>query len=182
MLEKSEKILAACKQETSTNPLEIFMHISTMDFVAVHGPEHHVLIGASLITAYKNAGGNVNLDATLQKMAQEGERMPVAMCGLWANCGAAPSIGAALSILEKTGYLNPADQHMETTATALYKIGKLGTPRCCKRAGYISLLEAGKYLNQQGNVQLDVSMKECPFSAPTARCLQEACPFFPKEK
>jgi len=26
---------------------------------AMHGPEHHILVGSSLLTAYKNAGGEI---------------------------------------------------------------------------------------------------------------------------
>lgn len=27
----------------------------------MHGPEHHIMVGAALLTAYKNAGGDIDL-------------------------------------------------------------------------------------------------------------------------
>lgn len=66
----------------------------------MHGPEHHILDGASLLVAYKNAGGNIDIENALEKLMSEGLRMPGAMCGLWGICGAITSIGAALSIID----------------------------------------------------------------------------------
>lgn len=40
------------------------------------GPEHHMLVGASLLTAYKNAGGELELSSALAEMqarASKGE-------------------------------------------------------------------------------------------------------------
>ena len=34
----------------------------------MHGPEHHVMVGSALLTAYKNAGGDINLNAALVEM------------------------------------------------------------------------------------------------------------------
>ena len=35
--------------------------LSDASFCHMHGPEHHVMVGAALLTAYKNAGGAINL-------------------------------------------------------------------------------------------------------------------------
>lgn len=48
MEERGKKIIEACLQEKSTNPINIFYNIAQMDFVRMHGPEHHVLDGAAL--------------------------------------------------------------------------------------------------------------------------------------
>ena len=48
MEDKAKKIIEACLQEKSKNPMEIFNHIVHMDFIRIHGPEHHVLDGAAL--------------------------------------------------------------------------------------------------------------------------------------
>ena len=45
---KSKKIIQVCLQEKSTNPVKIFNTIAHMDFIRMHGPEHHVLDGAAL--------------------------------------------------------------------------------------------------------------------------------------
>ena len=102
LLERSERILAECEKISSTNPYEIFEMIAQKDFVRIHGPEHHILDGACILTAFHNAGGDITLSAALQKLMQEGLRMPGAACGLWGVCGAVTSIGAALAIIEGT--------------------------------------------------------------------------------
>jgi len=120
--ERARKILSACLQATSCDPLEIFDAIAQQGFVRIHGPEHHVLDGACLLTAFFNAGGQIDLAAALNKLMTEGIHMPGAICGLWGVRGAVTSIGAALAIIEKTGPLSLDDSwgsHMEYTAAAL---------------------------------------------------------------
>ena len=36
-----------------------------LPFCHMHGPEHHALVGAALLTAYKNAGGDLDLESAL---------------------------------------------------------------------------------------------------------------------
>ena len=105
--EKADLIVRDIKRETGTSPIRIFKNIAAKDYVAIHGPEHHILDGASLLVAYRNAGGNIDLDDALEKLNAEGLRMPGAMCGLWGVCGAITSIGAALAIIDGTGPLSP---------------------------------------------------------------------------
>ena len=104
--EKSELILNDIKKETGTNPIRIFKNMAQKEYISMHGPEHHILDGASLLVAYKNAGGDIELDAALEKLKEQGLKMPGAMCGLWGICGAITSIGAALSIIDQTGPLS----------------------------------------------------------------------------
>ncbi len=59
-----------------------------------------------MLVAFKNAGGEIDLDDALNKIMIEGLRMPGAMCGLWGVCGAVTSLGAALSIIDHTGPLS----------------------------------------------------------------------------
>ena len=61
MKERGRKILETCLREKSKNPIDIFNNIAQMDFIRTHGPEHHVLDGAALLTAFYNAGGNIDL-------------------------------------------------------------------------------------------------------------------------
>ena len=45
-------------------------------FCHMHGPEHHVMVGSALLTAYKNAGGDINLNAALVEMMNRGRSVP----------------------------------------------------------------------------------------------------------
>ena len=100
--EKAELIVKDIKKEQGTNPVVIFKQIAKKEYVSIHGPEHHILDGASLLVAYKNAGGEIDLEQALDRLMAEGLRMPGAMCGLWGICGAITSIGAALAIIDGT--------------------------------------------------------------------------------
>ena len=102
--EKAIKIIEDIKQEPGYNPVLIFKNMARKDYISIHGPEHHILDGASLLMAYYNAGGAIDIDAALDKLLQEGLRMPGAMCGLWGVCGAITSIGAALSIIDYSSF------------------------------------------------------------------------------
>ena len=139
MEERAKRIEEACLKEQSTNPIEIFNHIANNEFIRIHGPEHHVLDGASLLTAFYNAGGKIELTESLVELAKRGLQMPGATCGMWGVCGAVSSLGAALSIIDQTGPLTSDaswGKHMEFTSNALSSLAKVGGPRCCKRNAF----------------------------------------------
>ena len=60
-----DAIYKLCLDETSKNPIEIMEKMMAMPFCHMHGPEHHVMVGAALLTAYHNAGGNIVLPDAL---------------------------------------------------------------------------------------------------------------------
>lgn len=103
MEERVKQIMEMCLIEKSKNPIEIFNSIAHKDFVRIHGPEHHVLDGAALLTAFYNAGGKIDLPESLNELMRRGLQMPGATCGMWGVCGAVTSMGAALSIIDGTG-------------------------------------------------------------------------------
>ena len=183
--ERAKQIVEAIKNEKGTDPAEIFRHMARKDFVRMHGPEHHVLDGAAILTAYRNAGGAIDLEAALQSILQEGLRMPGAMCGLWGVCGAVTSIGAALSIIDGTGPLS-ADgtwgNHMQFTSAALSELGKVNGPRCCKRDAMISFKNGIEYVNEHYNVKLEYEQQEGEFSSENQQCIREKCPFYPNKE
>ena len=54
-----DSIFGVCLAETSKNPVEILNKMMNLPFCHMHGPEHHIMVGAALLTAYKNAGGDI---------------------------------------------------------------------------------------------------------------------------
>lgn len=180
--ERGKLIVAACLEQTSPSPYQVFRNIAQQDFVRMHGPEHHVLDGAALLTAYRNAGGDIDLPSALAELMSRGLQMPGAMCGRWGVCGAVASVGAALSILEQTGPLATDDSwgsHMQYTSCALEKLSRIGGPRCCKRDAYIALQTAVDYVHDRFGVSLQKDNISCEFHARNAQCLGTRCPYFP---
>ena len=185
MTEKSIKIIEACMLEHSKNPIEIFNNIAHKEFANIHGPEHHILDGACILTAFYNAGGKIDLHESLNELMKRGLQMPGATCGMWGVCGAVSSMGAALSVIDGTGPLSVDaswGKHMEFTSKALYSLSQTGGPRCCKRDAYLSFQKAIEHINENYGVLLESSSIECSFSAENAQCLSIKCPFFKKSK
>ena len=185
MEERAKKIVEVCLQEKSKNPIEIFNNIANKNFVRIHGPEHHVLDGASILTAFYNAGGKIELQESLNELVKRGLQMPGATCGMWGVCGAVSSMGAALSIIDGTGPLSTDDswgKHMEFTSSALYSLSQVGGPRCCKRDAYLSFQKAIDYVNANYDVELEKGKIECSFSEKNEQCIRERCPFFKNKK
>ena len=179
--EKAIKIIEDIKQEPGYNPVLIFKNMARKDYISIHGPEHHILDGASLLMAYYNAGGVIDIDAALDKLLQEGLRMPGAMCGLWGVCGAITSIGAALSIIDGTGPLSTDGtwgNHMSFTSDALNELGKINGPRCCKRDAMIAFKHGIEYVNSHYDVTLEYEDQTCEFKSQNQQCIKERCPFY----
>ena len=159
--EKAKLIIQDIKEETGINPVKIFKRMASKDYISMHGPEHHILDGACVLVAYNNAGGNINLDEGLERLMSEGLKMPGAMCGHWGICGAITSIGAVLSILDKTGPLSDDGtwgNHMAYTSDAIGELGKINGPRCCKRDAMIAFKHGIEYINNHYDVKLESTM------------------------
>ena len=179
--QKARLIIQDVRDERGINPVEIFYSIASKEYMSIHGPEHHILDGASILVAYKNAGGLINLDEALERLAYEGLRMPGAMCGLWGICGAITSIGAALAIIDGTGPLS-ADgswgRHMEYTSNAVGELGAINGPRCCKRDAMVAFKNAVDYINSHYDVKMEYTKPECTYSNKNMQCIKDRCPYY----
>lgn len=76
-----DSIIGLCLHEHSKNPIKIIDKMMAMPFCHMHGPEHHVMVGAALLTAYHNAGGKVELWKALPEMYHRGKEVPGGACG-----------------------------------------------------------------------------------------------------
>ena len=181
MEKRVKTIVEACLREKSCDPVDIFCRIAQSDAVRIHGPEHHVLDGAALLTAFYNADGSIDLPAALDEMVKRGLQMPGATCGLWGVCGAVSSMGAALSIIDGTGPLTTDGswgKHMEFTSDALRSLSQVGGPRCCKRDAFLSFQKAAAYLRENYGVPVVCESVRCIFSSRNEQCIKERCPFY----
>ncbi len=57
--------LGLCLEQVSRDPVVILERMMEQPFCHMHGPEHHIMVGAALLTAYKNAGGAIELQPAL---------------------------------------------------------------------------------------------------------------------
>lgn len=175
-----DQLLKLCLNETSKNPYEILEKLMAMDFCHMHGPEHHVLVGASLITAYHNAGGRVDLAKALGEMQARGKKVPGGICGLWGDCGSAVSSGIFVSIVTGATPLTEESWGLANrmTAQSLNVISEIGGPRCCKRNGYLAVTEGVKFAKERLGVEMELSDIRCTRSSKNNQCIGKRCPFF----
>ena len=175
-----DSIIALCLKETSKNPIEIIEKMMALPFCHMHGPEHHVMVGAGLLTAYKNAGGDIDLHSALIEMMNRGKKVPGGACGFWGACGAGISTGMFVSIISKSTPLSkePFALSHQMTAKSLGKIGEIGGPRCCKRDSFLSILAAIDFVKDQFGIEMEKEKAICHYSPQNNQCIGKRCPFF----
>mgnify|MGYP000761341252 CR=1 FL=1 len=169
-----------CRHTDSRDPVAIMKKIILSPYIYMHGPEHHVMVGAALLTAYHNAGGKVELWKALPEMYHRGKEVPGGACGFWGACGAGISTGMYLSIVTKSTPLAEKEWGLsnQMTARALQKIGEAGGPRCCKRDSYLSIIEAVRFTEEKLGVHMEIKEFSCTRSDRNNQCIQKACPFY----
>ena len=176
-----DHIIALCLRETSKNPLEIFDKLIDLPICHMHGPEHHIIVGASLLTAYHNAGGALDLPKALDLMQERGRQVPGGICGFWGSCGAAVSSGIFCSIVTGATPLSEESWRLcnGMTSRSLQSISAVGGPRCCKRNGYLAITEGIRFAAEHLGVQMGSSTITCRHTAQNNQCLGSKCPFNP---
>ena len=145
----------------------------------MHGPEHHVMVGAALLTAYHNAGGDIALSDALMEMLRRGKSVPGGACGFWGACGAGISTGMFVSIISGSTPLTdePFALSHKMTAAALGQIGEIGGPRCCKRDSFLSILTAIDFVKEHFGVAMQKPEVVCRYAAQNNQCIGKRCPF-----
>lgn len=174
-----DRIIALCMKSTSKNPVEIIQKMMALPFCHMHGPEHHVMVGAALLTAYRNAGGEVDLGRALAEMMNRGKSVPGGACGFWGACGAGISSGMFVSIISSSTPLTvePFALSHKMTAKSLSAIGEIGGPRCCKRDSYLSILSAIDFVEEHFDIRMERSETVCQHAARNNQCIGKRCPF-----
>ncbi|MCQ2288812.1 MAG: DUF5714 domain-containing protein [Muribaculaceae bacterium] len=178
-----DSIVALCLHESSCNPIEIVEKMMSLPSCHMHGPEHHVMVGAALITAYHNAGGAVDLERALTEMVRRGKQVPGGACGNWGACGAAVSTGMYMSIVTGSTPLATRAWSLSNlmTARALEQVASHGGPRCCKRDSYLSIMAAVHFTTQELGITMQLPEHiTCTRSRFNNQCLGSRCPFSPR--
>ena len=173
-------IASICLNSKCDDPIEILEIMMNMPFCHMHGPEHHTMVGSALLTAYKNAGGEIDLKSALDEMRNRGKQVPGGSCGFWGACGAGISAGIFVAIVSRSTPLSTEAWGLsnQMTAKALNAIGKNGGPRCCKRDSYLAIVEAVKFTREHLRINMQLSPIICTRSHLNNQCRQGKCPFY----
>ena len=188
-------IIEICITMTGANPVDILERLMKQPFCHMHGPEHHTMVGAALLTAYHNAGGRIggrmsgadsdengqgmSLRAALEEMMSRGHEVPGGACGFWGACGAGVSTGMFVSIVTGSTPLEEEAWGLanQMTGKALAAIGTIGGPRCCKRDSYLALEAAVEFCEEKFGVKMEWSRPICRRSTQNNQCIGVRCPF-----
>ena len=178
-----DSIFGLCLAETSADPVAIMGRMMELPFCHMHGPEHHVMVGAALLTAYKNAGGRLELEKALREINSRGRAVPGGACGFWGACGAGIGAGQFLAIATASTPLarEPWGLSNRMTARALDSIGRVGGPRCCKRDSWLAILAAVDFPRELLGVARERTVPGCHSSAGNRQCIGSRCPFSPSD-
>ena len=178
-----DQLVALCRREESRNPWTILEHLMAQPFCHMHGPEHHTMVGAALLTAYHNAGGALDLEQALPEMLRRGSQVPGGACGFWGACGAGISAGMYVSIATGATPLagEPWGLANRMTSQALARIGAVGGPRCCKRNAHLAIQAAVDFTRANLGVDLEGDAAPCTHFPENNQCLRDRCPFYPRE-
>lgn len=176
-----ETIMSYCRKSDSKNPIAMVQEMMDDPFIYMHGNEHHIMVGAALITAYHNAGGEVDLLPALEEMKERGGKYPGGSCGFWGCCGAAVSVGMFLSIVTETTPLSGKSWGLanQITGEALGRIGRLGGPRCCKRNSFTAISAGVEFVREKLGIAMELPEKiECHYYMDNQQCIRKRCPYF----
>lgn len=177
-----DHIMEVCKASGSKDPIGLAMEIMDDKSIFPNGPEHHTLVGAVLLTAYSNAGGDIHLDRALEELCKRSMQVPGGTCGFWGTCGAAVSAGQFWSIVSGSTPLaqDPWAETQRLTSRILGKLAEVGGPRCCKRTGFTAILEGARYADELHGVKMGLPGKVvCRYFDRNKECRKKDCPFFP---
>lgn len=181
LTKKYRLIREAVAEKGSSDPVEVVQSVMRQEFISMHGPEHHFLDGAAFLVAYKNSGGQIDLESCFNELEKRAASMPGAMCGYWGICGSVASVGAAMSIIRETGPLSTDryyKEHMEYASRVLETMSRIGGARCCKRNAFLALSIAAKFMRERYGMPMESGKINCNFSSRNAQCLGIRCPFY----
>ena len=79
-----DNVIAICLSSKSDNPVKVLEEMMSLPSCHMNGPEHHTMEGSALLTAYKNAGGEIDLLPALDEMQKRGKQGTIP-CGTERN-------------------------------------------------------------------------------------------------
>jgi hypothetical protein len=172
--------------EVSTDPMAISDKALSHPSFKFHGPEHHSLVPAAVLTAMKNRkisrpdGSPITTEVILEGI-RRGAKIPGGFCGYAGTCGACVGAGVTTALFIGSTPTKGPERTMahKATTTALY-LSQDGLRRCCKRATYYGLKAALDLLREEYDIDLGEppELKSCKYSAKSRDCEEESCPFY----
>jgi hypothetical protein len=181
-LPANEAIGHLCINSKATDPIELAVSLMKSPKVAMHGPEHHFLVPAVLLSSYYNFKNDSAAKEEKIKIAQKrAVNVLGGFCGFYGDCGAAVGTGIFISVITGANPLSREEWKLSNlmTAKSLFAIANAGGPRRCKRNSFLAIIEASNFLREHFSITLPVNKDiKCEFSPLNKECLKDNCPFY----
>jgi hypothetical protein len=180
-LSATEYIEKYCISAKMIDPIELAQTLMESPTIKMHGPEHHFLVPAVLLTSYYNYQKEYETKKAKLNIAKgRAEKVLGGFCGSHGNCGAGVGTGLFVSIITNTTPLSKEGWRLSNlmTAKSLFSIANRGGPRCCKRDSFLAIIEAVEFMKEHFGISLPIKEKiSCSFSHLNTECLHEHCRF-----
>lgn len=173
-----------CKETDETDPIKMAIQLMKSPGINMHGPEHHYLVPAVLLTSYYNIKGeSKNKIKKLMVAKKRASEVPGGICGFYGNCGAAVGTGIFISIIMEATPLTKESWGMANmmTGKSLISIARTGGPRCCKRNTFTAIKEASDFIYNNFEIKLydyENEIPLCGFKSKNKECIHKDCPYF----
>jgi hypothetical protein len=180
-LDAMDYIEKFCDASDDTDPIRMATTVMKNNAIKMHGPEHHFLVPAVMLSAYYNkTNGSKIKSSKIATARKRAEIVPGGFCGFYGNCGAGVGTGIFISLITDATPLSKKEWKLANlmTSKSLLSIAEHGGPRCCKRDTYLSIIESVKFIKEQFNVDLDMTGVSCGFHGANKECLSKECVFF----
>ncbi len=170
-----------CLQATATDMITLYHEFKNRYQIPQHGPEHHALVPALILTAYRNSGGTIT-NQDIKTALTRAQKMPGGMCGFMGICGAAIGAGIAFSIIEKSTPLTPGPRrHVQSLVSRLGgKLSDFKAARCCQREVVTVLKQVADFSREELDITLTADEDfSCSQYSSNRTCIGAACPLQP---
>ena len=167
-----------CERSEERDMIKLFRHIREHPSIPKHGPEHHAMVPAIIVTAYRNSGGEIPKNA-LKMALTRGASIMGGSCGFLGICGAASGVGIGFAILlESTPVASSSRaKAQKVTHAVLGKIAQYEAARCCHREVWTALKIAASLGEEFLHVQLLADMEvKCDQKKFNQYCYGKECP------
>ena len=182
-LPANDPIEQTCINSKLEEPLELSLILMKNPKIKMHGPEHHLLVTAVLLSAYYNKKKDYRKKENKIKEARNRARKILGgLCGSHGICGAAVGTDIFISLITDATPLSEKEWKLSNRITAenLLTIAEWGGPRCCKRDTFLAIIGAVKFLREHFGFTID-SDKDflCEFTKLNQECKKTDCMFYP---
>jgi 7,8-dihydro-6-hydroxymethylpterin dimethyltransferase len=178
-----EIIRKTCFGSTETDAAKLMQLIRMHKAFSIHGPEHHSLVPAVILTVLRNNGHKIT-DAQIESAIQRGSSISGGACAFLGACGAAIGVGIAFSILLGANPLDAENRQkaQQATATALREISSINAARCCQRDSWIALTAFSKLVKETFDINFPVGGIHCQQHKQNKECIYNKCPLWKPTK